>query len=176
MPLLEAKNLEQLVLNLWLTSPLGVSCQIFTSKFITVAKSQLWSHNKITLWLGITVTWGTLLKEWLRTTGLEPPAMPRHHVNTLHLQGAGQVLLTRGRNSSLRATLFRHTYWELTELDLKWLLRVDYEISSSGRLGNTHQGPWWSLSKRNLLLVQDWLLLRGKHVLLGLSWLPFPCH
>jgi hypothetical protein len=32
---------------------------IFTLLFITVAKLQLWSNNKIILWLGLTTTWET---------------------------------------------------------------------------------------------------------------------
>ena len=38
------------------------ACQIFTLWFITLAKLQLWSSNKIILWLGVTTLWGTVLK------------------------------------------------------------------------------------------------------------------
>lgn len=42
--------------------PTGVAYQIFTLQFIPVAKLQLWSSNKIILWLGVTTTCGTVLK------------------------------------------------------------------------------------------------------------------
>lgn len=38
------------------------SHQAFTLWFITITKLQEWSSNRIHLWLGITKTWGTILK------------------------------------------------------------------------------------------------------------------
>ena len=43
-------------------TPLGVTYQIFTLKFIIVAKLELWSSNEMILWLGVSTTWGTELK------------------------------------------------------------------------------------------------------------------
>ena len=63
------------VLNLGASTPLGESndplqgshiiypiCQVFTLRFVTVAKLQVWNSNEIILWLKVTTTWGTLLK------------------------------------------------------------------------------------------------------------------
>lgn len=46
----------------WDPHPPGVTYQIFTLRFIGVAKLQLWSSNEIISWLGVTTTWGTVLK------------------------------------------------------------------------------------------------------------------
>lgn len=48
-------------------SPLGSSTrypanQILALQFLTVAKSQAWSTNKVILWLGLPTTWGTVFK------------------------------------------------------------------------------------------------------------------
>jgi hypothetical protein len=37
---------RSLVFNMWVSTPLGVTYQIFTWRFITVAQLQLWSKNK----------------------------------------------------------------------------------------------------------------------------------
>jgi hypothetical protein len=38
--------------------------EIFTLWFVTEAKLQLWSSNGIIVWLGVTTTWGTVLKDF----------------------------------------------------------------------------------------------------------------
>ena len=58
------------VLSLWVMTPLVrwgshswySTYQIFTLKFITVTKLQLWSSSEIILWLWVSTTWGTALK------------------------------------------------------------------------------------------------------------------
>lgn len=46
----------------WDPHPPGVTYQIFILRFIRVVKLQLWSSNEIISWLGVTTTWGTVLK------------------------------------------------------------------------------------------------------------------
>ena len=61
----EAKRIHMpriVVFNMWVSTPLGVTYQIFTWRFITVAQLQLWSSCKIILGLGVTMLWGTVLK------------------------------------------------------------------------------------------------------------------
>ena len=58
------------VLNPLVTTPCGeshslfiwITNKIFTLWFTTVAKLQLWVISEILLWLGVTTTWGTVLK------------------------------------------------------------------------------------------------------------------
>lgn len=51
------------VLNVWVVTPTGVTCQIFKLQFITIAKLYLWSSSKIVFWSGVTAAWGTVLKD-----------------------------------------------------------------------------------------------------------------
>ena len=62
-----AKHLKPEVLNPWVSPLWGVEYQISILhigylQFITVAKLQLWNSKEIILWLGVTTTWGTILK------------------------------------------------------------------------------------------------------------------
>lgn len=51
------------VLNLWVATPLGFAYQTSTLQFTKVAKLQLGGSNETILWLRITTTWGTVLKD-----------------------------------------------------------------------------------------------------------------
>ena len=61
-PKLEKRFSTCMLRPIWGSHILYLAYQIFTLWFIPVAKSQLWSSNEISLWLGVTTTWGTALE------------------------------------------------------------------------------------------------------------------
>jgi hypothetical protein len=146
-------NNSLLVLNLWITTPLGMkqphsqgshirypAYQMFILQFITVAKLQLWNGYKIILWVGgVTTTWGTVLKGYNIRAVENHCAKPR-----TCLKGAALVAYVLAVAETQDDFLLCITIINLrSTCSLNWSHRL--------------QGPW-DFSAVKLLSVSNWPL------------------